>query len=163
MKIDYYEDTDSFAISFGVGSSEQTVTVTVDFFVDLDSNERVIGVESISARLHLRIDDLMLRPPSFRWVQLADDSVPVRSNDRDRFFVYRAEQDALFMEFAGGEPMETVQVTDCVDALVDHEGRVVGLDVTDASRNLDLRSILADGTPQIEWVAHPAAAAAVVI
>lgn len=163
MKIEYYEDTDSFAVSIGGGSSEQTVTVTDDFFVDLDSDDRLCGVETIGARHHLRIDDLLLAPPSFRLVQLTGDSVPVRSNDRDRFFVYRAEHDTLFIEFAGGEPADTVQVTDGIDALVDDEGRVVGLDISDASRNLDLRNILAGGLPQIEWVAHPATVAAVTI
>ena len=164
MKIEYYEDTDSFAISLSAGSYDQTATVTDDFFVDLDGNGRISGVESISARRHLRIDDLLLAPPRFRWVQLAENEPgPLRLSDRDRYFVYRTDQDTLFMEFAGGEPADTVQMTDGIDALVDDEGRVVGLDVSDASRNLDLRNILAGGFPQIEWVAHPATAAAVTI
>lgn len=160
MKINYYEETDSFAINFGAGSCEHTATVTDDFFVDLDSGDRLSGVESICARRHLRIDDLVMAPPSFTWVQLAaNEPYPARLSDRDRFFVYRAEQDTLFIEFAGGVSAETVQVTDGIDAHVDDDGRVVGLNLADASRRLDLRSILSRGLPQIEWVACPATAA----
>ena len=153
MIINYYEDTDSFAISFGVASCEHTATVTDDFFVDLDSDDRLSGVESIGASRHLRIDDLSQSPPRFQWVQLADsEPYPSRLGDRDRFFVYRTNQDTLLMEFAGGESTETVQVADGIDAQVDDDGRVVGLDLTEASRRLDLRSIMSGGVPRIEWV-----------
>lgn len=123
MNIDYYEDTDSFAVSFGAARTRDTVPVTHDFFVDVDSDDRLCGVESINASRHLRIDDFLTAPPRFTWLQLAaNEPYPARLSVRDRFFVYRADQDTLFMEFAGGVPAETVQVTDGIDTQVDDDG-----------------------------------------
>ena len=144
MKINYYEDTDSFFLSFGSGACEHTATVTDDFFVDFDSDDRFCGIESISASRHLRIKKLSAAPPRFQWVQLSDDEeVPVRRSSRDRFFIYRTNQDSLYMEFAGGVPVDSVLVADGIDGQLDDEGRVVGLSVANASQSLDFGSMLA--------------------
>ena len=159
MKISYYEDTDSFFLSFGSGACEHTATVTDDFFVDFDSDDRLCGIESINASRHLRIGNLSAAPPRFQWVGLSgDEEVPVRRNSRDRFFIYRTKPDTLYLEFAGGIPADSVQVAAGIDGQLDDEGRVVGLSITNASQSLDLRTHVADGTPEFEWVAHRATA-----
>ena len=163
MKINYDQDTDSFFLSFGGGVCEHTVAVTDDFFVDIDSDDLLCGVESIGASRHLQANDLSVAPPRFQWVLLTDnESVPIRRDNRDRFFIYRAEQDTLFMELAGGEPVGSVHVTDSIEAQVDDDGHVVGLSIANASRSLDLGNILVGQTPKIEWVAHRATVTAAV-
>lgn len=159
MRFRYYEETDSFFVSLGAGSYADTVTVAYDFFVDIDSKGRLSGIESIGASRHLAISDPIATPPEFKWVNLTDsDPLPIRSSKRERFFVYRPDQDTLHIEFAGGEPTGKVEVTNGVDAQLDNAGRVVGLDIASASRNLDLHEILSAGATEIEWVAHRATA-----
>lgn len=156
MRIPYYEDTDSFGIAFG-GPCPDAVTVCYDFIVDLDWEDRVRGVECIGARRHLAIADIIATPPSFKWVTLADgEPVPPRATGRDRYFIHRPAQDTVHIEFALGEPVSTEPVVDGVYAELNTDGAVAGLHVANASRNLDLDAILADGTPAIQWEPHPA-------
>lgn len=160
MRIPYYEDTDSFGIAFG-GPCPDAVTVCYDFIVDLDWEDRVRGVECIGARRHLAIADIIATPPSFKWVTLADgEPVPPRATGRDRYFIHRPAQDTVHIEFALGEPVSTEPVVDGVYAELNADGAVAGLHVANASRNLDLDAILADGTPAIQWEPHPAPVAA---
>ena len=160
MRVPYFEDTDSFSIAFG-GPCPDAVTVCYDFIVDLDWEDRVRGVECIGARRHLAIADIIATPPSFKWVTLADDEpVPRRGTGRDRYFIHRPAQDTVHIEFALGEPVTTEPVVDGVYAELNADGAVAGLHIANASRNLDLDAILADGTPAIQWEPHPAPVAA---
>ena len=155
MKFKYFEDTDSFGFGFG-GTTPDTVTVSYDFLVDLDWEDRVHGIECLGARRNLGISDIIANPPVFEWVTLADgEPTPLRANDRVRYFIYRPAQDSVYMEFALGDPVDTEPVIDGVYAELNTAGGVAGLHIANASRNLDLDSILADGPPVIEWVPHP--------
>ena len=158
MKFKYFEDTDSFAISMGNREYQHSATVCYDFLVDLDWDELVIGIECLGARRNLGISDIIANPPVFEWVTLADgEPTPLRANDRVRYFIYRPAQDSVYMEFALGDPVDTEPVIDGVYAELNAAGGVAGLHIANASRNLDLNSILADGPPVIEWAPHPAA------
>ena len=155
MRFDYYEETDSFYIALVRTLSLHSATITHDFFIDLDSEDRFMGVESIGASKHLRVSDPIATPPQFRWVVLSNGEV-VKSSDDDleRLFVYRPNEDKVYMEFARGVAETTVDVVDGVRADIGADGRVVGLDIADASRTMNLAAIFADGTPEVEWVAY---------
>ena len=152
MKFKYYRDTDSFGIGFG-GVSPDSVTACYDFIVNLDWEDRVCGIECLGARRHLAVNNIIATPPTFKWVTLADNEpVPSRNNARVRYFIHRPARDTVYIEFALGVPVATEPVIDGVYAEINATGAVAGLHIADASRNLDLDSILADGPPIIEFV-----------
>ena len=158
MELRYHEDTDSFFFSFGGGKYQHSFPVSDHFIVDLDWYDRVRAVESIWATRDLETNDIIANPPMFKWVTPADgEPTPLRANDRVRYFIHRPAQDSVYMEFALGDPVDTEPVIDGVYAELNAAGGVAGLHIANASRNLDLDSILADGPPVIEWVPHPAA------
>ena len=157
MKFMYFQETNSFRIGFG-GISPEAITVFYDFIVDLDWEDRVCGIECLGARRHLDIDDIIATPPTFKWITRADDEpVPPRNNALDRYFIHSPLQDTMYIEFALGAPEMLTPVIDGVHAEINAAGVVAGLHIEDASRNLNLERILANGTPTIEWVGHPGA------
>ena len=157
MNIRYHEDTDSFFLTICNGGYQHSVPVSDDFVVDLDWDNRVRAVESIGASRDLGINNIIATPPTFKWITLADgEPVPRRSSTRDRYFIHRPAQDTVYIEFALGAPVATEPVIDGVYAEVNAAGAVAGLHIANASRNLDLDSILASGTPVIEWEQYSA-------
>ncbi len=157
MNIRYHEDTDSFFLTIGSGYYQHSIPVTDDFVVDLDWDHRIRAVESIGASRDLNISNIIANPPTFKWITLADDEpIPPRTNARIRHFIHRPTLDNVYMEFALGKPVATEPVFDGVYAEVNASGAVAGIQIENASENLDLDTILANGTPVIHWEPHPA-------
>ena len=157
MKFMYFQDTDSFAVKLGDREYQHSATVSYDFFVELDWDELIFGIECLDAQRHLDIDNISANAPAYKWITLADDEpVPRRTSSRVRYFIHRPAQDTVYIEFALGEPVTTEPVIDGVHAEVNAAGAAAGLHIANASRNLDLDSILASGTPVIEWEQYSA-------
>lgn len=161
MNIRYHQDTDSFFLTIGSGHYQHSIPVTDDFVVDIDWDHQIRAVESIGASRDLGINKIIANPPTFKWITLADDEpIPLRTSARDRYFIHRPALDNVYIEFALGEPVTTEPVIDDVYAEINDAGAVAGIQIANASKNLDLQSILADGTPTIQWEPHPAPAVA---
>lgn len=54
---------------------------------------------------------------------------------------YYPETDSLYVEFKAGRSAETLEVTDGLNVDLDAGGDVVGFDIDDASRGLDLSTL----------------------
>lgn len=54
---------------------------------------------------------------------------------------YYAETDTLYIELRDGSGVEVREIADGVNADVDAEGRLVGLDIDNASTKLDLTTL----------------------
>jgi uncharacterized protein YuzE len=54
---------------------------------------------------------------------------------------YYAETDCLYIELRSGPGVEVREITDGLNADLDFEGRVVGLDIDNASTKLDLTTL----------------------
>lgn len=54
---------------------------------------------------------------------------------------YYAETDSLYIELRAGEGVEVRQIAEGLNADIDAEGRVVGLDIDHASSQLDLTTL----------------------
>ena len=153
MKIDYFKDSDSFFLKFTYTGYQHTFDVTEKLFVDVDWEDRVTAVESISAIKNLDTENLADDPPTFAWVERSIDVDAIADkHDRTREFIHDREQDIVYLEFAGGEYAHTVEVCENVRGYIKENHAVAGILITNASRKMDLEGILADGTPTIEFV-----------
>ena len=153
MKIDYFKDTNSFFLKFTYTGYQHTFDVSDALFVDVDWEDRVTAVESISAIEDLDTENPADDPPNFVWVERsfnADDIVT--KNGRTREFIHDREQDIVYLEFAGGEHAHTVEVCENVRGYIKENDAVAGILITNASRKMDLEGILENGPPTIEFV-----------
>lgn len=153
MKIDYFKDTNSFFLKFTYTGYQHTFDVSDALFVDVDWEDRVTAVESISAIEDLDTENPADDPPNFVWVERsfnADDIVT--KNGRTREFIHDREQDIVYLEFAGGEYAHTVEVCENVRGYIKENHAVAGILITNASRKMDLEGILENGPPTIEFV-----------
>ena len=154
MKFNYFEDTASFFLVLASGEYQHTLDVTDTLWVDVDQHGRVTAVESTWALKHLGMTDPKDDPPDFLWVTTPRTYATSRQRlcNGTREFVHDAERDTVYMELAGGEPTETVEILENVRGCITSDGAVAGLMFANASRSLDLRTILSDGPPEIEVV-----------
>ena len=60
---------------------------------------------------------------------------------------YYPETDSLYVEFKVGPGTETVEVTEGLNVDLDEEGVVVGFDIDQASRRLDLSTLETTALP----------------
>lgn len=155
MRLEYFEETASFFIVIAHGSYQHTLDVTDTLWVDVDRHDRVTAVESTWALKHLGMNDPSDDPPYFKWVSTTEGTnTTSHKPDHVREVAYDPEQDTVYMELAGGEPTHTVKVLENVSGCLTSDGAVAGLSFVNASRVLDLQTILANGPPEIEVVSH---------
>ncbi|MCY3799976.1 MAG: DUF2283 domain-containing protein [Chloroflexi bacterium] len=60
---------------------------------------------------------------------------------------YYPETDSLYMEIKPIPGAETIEVTEGLNVDLDADGRVVGFDIDQASRRLDLRTLETEALP----------------
>ena len=60
---------------------------------------------------------------------------------------YYPETDSLYVEFKVGSGAETLEVNDSVIIDIDSQGEVVGLDIDQASKRLDLSELEIEALP----------------
>ena len=60
---------------------------------------------------------------------------------------YYPETDSLYVEFKAGPGAETIEVTEGLNVDVDDHGEVVGFDIDQASRRLDLSTLETEALP----------------
>lgn len=60
---------------------------------------------------------------------------------------YYPETDSLYVEFKPGPGAETVEITDGLNADLDAEGQLVGLDIDHASKHWGLTALETDSLP----------------
>ena len=60
---------------------------------------------------------------------------------------YYPETDSLYVEFKAGPGAETIEVTEGLNVDVDDRGEVVGFDIDQASRRLDLSTLETEALP----------------
>lgn len=60
---------------------------------------------------------------------------------------YYPETDSLYIELSAAPGTETREIADGLNADLDAEGRVVGIDIDHAARTLDLSTLEAAGLP----------------
>ena len=60
---------------------------------------------------------------------------------------YYPETDSLYVEFTAQPGAETIEVTDGLNVDLDANGHVVGFDIDQASRRLDLSTLEAESLP----------------
>lgn len=60
---------------------------------------------------------------------------------------YYPETDSLYVEFQAGSSAETLEVTDGLNVDLDAGGEVVGFDIDQASRRLDLSTLETEALP----------------
>ena len=60
---------------------------------------------------------------------------------------YYPETDSLYVEFKAGSGAETLEVNDSVIIDIDSQGEVVGLDIDQASKRLDLSELEIEALP----------------
>ncbi len=60
---------------------------------------------------------------------------------------YYPETDSLYVEFKAGSSAETLEVTDGLNVDLDAGGEVVGFDIDQASRRLDLSTLETEALP----------------
>ena len=60
---------------------------------------------------------------------------------------YYPETDSLYVEFTAQPGAETIEVTDGLNVDLDANGQVVGFDIDQASRRLDLSTLEAKSLP----------------
>lgn len=60
---------------------------------------------------------------------------------------YYPETDSLYVEFTAETGAETVEVTEGLNVDLDANGQVVGFDIDQASRRLDLSTLEAEALP----------------
>ena len=153
MKIRYFQDTNSFFVKLTYTGYQHTLDVSEMLFVDVDWEDRVTAVESLSADKDLDTENPADDPPTFAWVERSFDADAIADKtDRTREFIHDREQDIVYLEFAGGEHTHTVEVCENVRGYIKENDAVAGILITNASRKMDLEGILADGTPTIEFV-----------
>jgi len=153
MKIDYFKDSNSFFLKFTHTGYQHTFDVTRKLFVDADWEDRITAVESIAAAKDLDTENLPDDAPNFVWVERSygPDAVAA-DNGKTREFIHDREQDIVYLQFAGGEWAQTVEVCENVRGYIKENHAVAGILITNASRKMDLEGILADGPPTIEFV-----------
>ena len=153
MKIRYFQDTNSFMLKFTHTGYQHTLDVSEMLFVDVDWEDRVTAVESLSADKDLDTDNPADDPPRFAWVERSFDADAIADkHDRTREFIHDREQDIVYLEFAGGEHAHTVEVCENVRGYIKENDAVAGILITNASRKMDLEGILENGPPTIEFV-----------
>ena len=153
MKIDYYKDTNSFMLKFTHTGYQHTLDVSYMLFVDADWEDRITAVESIAAAKDLDTENPADDPPNFVWVERSyDPDAVAASNGKTREFIHDREQDIVYLQFAGGEWAQTVEVCEDVSGHLKENDAVAGILINNASTNMDLEGILADGPPTIEFV-----------
>ncbi len=57
------------------------------------------------------------------------------------------ETDSLYVEFKAGPGAETIEVTQGLNVDIDADGEVVGFDIAQASRRLDLHTLETEALP----------------
>lgn len=156
MRLEYFEDTASFFIVIARADHQRSIDVTDTLWVDVDRLDRVTAVESTWALKHLGMNDPKDNPPDFLWVTTPRTYATSRQRlcNGTREFVHDAERDTVYMELAGGEETDTVEILENVRGCITCDGAVAGLMFANASRSLDLRTILSDGPPEIEVVSY---------
>ncbi len=60
---------------------------------------------------------------------------------------YYPETDSLYVEFRARVGAETIEVTDGLNVDIDADGEVVGFDIDNASRRLDLHTLETEALP----------------
>ncbi len=60
---------------------------------------------------------------------------------------YYAETDSLYVEFKSGPGSQTLEVSDGLNVDLDAAGHVVGFDIDQASRRLDLSTLEVEALP----------------
>lgn len=153
MKINYFQDTNSFMLKFTHTGYQHTLDVSYMLFVDADWEDRITAVESIAAAKDLDTENPADDPPNFIWVERSYDPDAVAANNgKTREFIHDREQDIVYLQFAGGDWAQTVEVCEDVSGHLKENDAVAGILITNASTNMDLECILADGPPTIEFV-----------
>ena len=153
MKIRYYKDSNSFFLKFTRTGYQHTFDVSDALFVDVDWEDRVTAVESIMAIEDLGTENPADDPPNFVWVERSyDPDAVAASHGKTREFIHDREQDIVYLQFAGGEWAQTVEVCENVRGYIKENLAVAGILITSASTTMDLEGILADGPPTIEFV-----------
>ena len=153
MKIRYYQDTNSFFLKLVKGECQHTLDVSYMLFVDADWEDRITAVESLAAAKDLDTENPADDPPNFVWVERNYDPDAVAANNgKTREFIHDREQDIVYLQFAGGDWAHTVEVCDNVRGHLKENDAVAGILINNASTNMDLEGILADGPPTIEFV-----------
>ncbi len=60
---------------------------------------------------------------------------------------YYPETDSLYVEFKAGPVVETREISDGLNIDLDTNGRVVGIDIDQASRSVDLSTLETEALP----------------
>lgn len=60
-------------------------------------------------------------------------------------FNYDKDTDSLYIDFIDGSGADTVIITDDIVADIDADGKLVGLDIQHASKQIDLGNFIVDG------------------
>jgi uncharacterized protein YuzE len=68
-------------------------------------------------------------------------------------FHYYAETDSLYIDFTDGTGVDNIMITDDIVADIDASGRLIGLDVQHASKNMNLQQFTLEGIPAFSSVA----------
>ena len=153
MKIKYFKDTNSFFLKLTYTGSQDTLDVSNMLCVDIDWEDRVTAVESLAAIKDLDTENLPDDAPNFVWVERNFDLDAVAATQgKTREFIHDREQDIVYLQFAGGEWAQTVEVCEDVRGHLKENNAVAGILITNASRKMALENLLADGPPTIEFV-----------